>query len=208
MAFSRKIHWDRIYQSMQPGQVSWTQNIPETSMSMIRKFNLLKSSAIIDIGGGDSKLVDCLLDEGYEDITVLDISGEAIQRAKQRLGKRADVVKWMIGDITEFEPTRTYSCWHDRAAFHFLTEPAEIKKYLEIARKAITGYLVLSTFSDKGPRRCSELDVCQYAESELTEQFQNGFDKICCLREDHITPFQTKQNFLYCSFRRQSVATD
>ena len=157
---------------------------------------------MIDIGGGDSKLVDFLLDEGFEDITVLDISAKALEKAKQRLGDLADKVKWIVSDITEFEPPTTFDLWHDRATFHFLTNKEQITRYMNTARKAVKGYLTIGTFSDNGRKKCSGLDIKQYNEQTLTAELQNGFDKIRCITEDHITPFNTTQNFLFCSFKR------
>lgn len=198
---SRK-HWETVYETKNPDQVSWTQGVPKTSLDFIHSFGLAKSAKVIDIGGGDSRLVDFLLDEGFENITVLDISSKALEKAKQRLGDKAGKVHWIVSDITEFQPDTTYDVWHDRAAFHFLTTKDQVAKYLDTARKAVTGFLIIGTFSDKGPKKCSGLDIQQYSEETLTAQLQNGFDKIRCTTEDHITPFGTTQNFLFCSFKR------
>jgi trans-aconitate methyltransferase len=199
---SRKEHWEKVYSSKLPHEVSWTQELPKTSLDFVHSFNLPKSVNIIDIGGGDSKLVDYLLDEGFENISVLDISEKAIERAKVRLGEKAVKVNWIVSDVTEFHPTSTYDCWHDRATFHFLTSQGDITTYLEIARQAVKGFMAIGTFSDKGPKKCSMLDVHQYTEEELQTQLQNGFDKLKCVTEDHTTPFNTVQNFLFCSFKR------
>jgi 2-polyprenyl-3-methyl-5-hydroxy-6-metoxy-1,4-benzoquinol methylase len=198
-----KVHWENVYASKQPNEVSWTQEVPETSLTFIHSFLLAKDARIIDIGGGDSKLVDFLLTEGYQNITVLDISENAIARAKKRLGTKANVVKWIVSDITEFAPTETYDVWHDRATFHFLTTPEQIHKYMATARKAVKGYVTIGTFSENGPKKCSGLDIKQYSETQLQEELSNGFQKIRCINEDHITPFNTKQNFLFCSFKKQ-----
>jgi len=199
---SRKEHWEKVYSSKLPHEVSWTQELPKTSLDFVHSFNLSKSANIIDIGGGDSKLVDYLLDEGFENISVLDISEKAIERAKARLGERAVRVNWIVSDVTEFHPKTSYDCWHDRATFHFLTTPGDITTYLEIARQAVKGFMAIGTFSDKGPKKCSMLDVHQYTEEELQTQLQNGFEKLKCVTEDHTTPFNTVQNFLFCSFKR------
>lgn len=199
---SRKEHWEKVYATKQPHEVSWTQELPQTSLSLIHSFNLSKTASIIDIGGGDSKLVDHLLDEGFQNISVLDISEKAIERAKQRLGDKAAKVNWIISDVTEFKPTETYACWHDRATFHFLTRKEDINKYLTIAKQVVNKFMIIGTFSDKGPKKCSMLDVHQYTEEDLTQQLQNGFKKLKCLTEDHTTPFNTLQNFLFCSFKR------
>jgi len=199
---NRKEHWEKVYQTKQPHEVSWTQELPKTSLDFLHSFSLPKTASIIDIGGGDSKLVDYLLEEGFENISVLDISEHAIERAKNRLGEKANKVNWIVSDVTEFHPTTTYDCWHDRATFHFLTEEAEMNTYLNTARQAINSYMVIGTFSDKGPTKCSMLNVHQYTEEELQMQLQNGFEKLKCVTEDHITPFNTTQNFLFCSFKR------
>ncbi len=199
---SRKEHWEKVYSTKQPNEVSWTQEIPKTSLDFFHSFNLPKSANIIDIGGGDSNLVDYLLNEGYENISVLDISETAINRAKQRLGEKAIKVNWIVSDVTEFKPSSSYDCWHDRATFHFLTSSDDMNVYLETARQAVNGYMVIGTFSDKGPKKCSMLDVHQYTEEELQHQLSDGFTKLKCLTEDHKTPFNTIQNFLFCSFKR------
>jgi 2-polyprenyl-3-methyl-5-hydroxy-6-metoxy-1,4-benzoquinol methylase len=177
--------------------------VPTTSLNLIRSFAIDKSAGIIDIGGGDSNLVDYLLDEGYSNITVLDISGEALERAKKRLGAKADNVKWIESDITEFKPTEQYAVWHDRAAFHFLTTPEQIANYVDTATKAVTGYLAIGTFSKNGPKRCSGLDITQYNQEKLQATFAIGFEQLECLTEDHTTPFNTTQNFIFCSFRKR-----
>ena len=202
MDSTRKKHWETVYETKRPDQVSWTQSIPKTSLDFIHSFGLTKTSKIIDIGGGDSKLVDYLLNEGFENITVLDISAKALDRSKQRLGDRAHKINWIVSDITEFQPPETYDLWHDRATFHFLTTTDQVAKYLDIARNVVTGYLTIGTFSNNGPKTCSGLDIRQYSEQELTTELQNGFDKLRCITEDHTTPFGTTQNFLFCSFKR------
>lgn len=194
-------HWDHIYSIKQPHEVSWTQDIPQTSLDFIHNCNMSKSSAIIDIGGGDSKLVDFLLDEGYTNITVLDISEKALRKAKDRLGSRADKVTWIVSDVLEFIPDREYEIWHDRAAFHFLTTTKQIERYISIARKSLKGFLTIGTFSENGPEKCSGLTIKQYNEDQLERTLAEGFTKIRCIAEDHITPFNTLQNFLFCSFK-------
>lgn len=203
MAESASRFWDNIYMLKKPTEVSWTQEVPKTSLDLIHSFGLPKTAKIIDVGGGDSKLVDHLLAEGFENITVLDISAKALERAKQRLGDKAQKINWVVGDITAFKPHMTFDLWHDRAAFHFLTSDEQVAKYLDIARDAVSGFITIGTFSDKGPEKCSGLPITQYSEEKLTGVFQNGFDKICCLTEDHITPFNSSQHFLFCSFKRK-----
>lgn len=199
---NRKKHWETIYETKKPEQVSWTQAVPSTSLDFIHGFHLPKNAPIIDIGGGDSKLVDYLVDEGYENITVLDISQKALDRVKERLGEKAGKVNWVVSDITEFHPQTKYAVWHDRATFHFLTTAEQIEKYLATAENAVTGFMAIGTFSENGPEKCSGLPIKQYNEAQLQAQLQHGFDKIRCITEDHVTPFQTKQNFLFCSFKK------
>jgi cyclopropane fatty-acyl-phospholipid synthase-like methyltransferase len=208
MTDNSKNHWENIYSSKQANEVSWTQELPKTSLDFVHTAKLGKDAKIIDIGGGDSKLVDYLLDEGYENISVLDISAKAIERAKKRLGSKATKVDWIVSDITEFEPTTKYDFWHDRAAFHFLTTEPQIAKYLTTARQTVkeNGVITIGTFSDSGPKKCSGLDIKQYTEKALTNELQKGFKKIKCITEDHTTPFNTKQNFLFCSFKRSDLS--
>ncbi|MGK0309173.1 MAG: 2-polyprenyl-3-methyl-5-hydroxy-6-metoxy-1,4-benzoquinol methylase [Urechidicola sp.] len=202
MKLDRKKHWETVYEIKNPDQVSWTQETPKTSLEFIHSFGLKKTAKIIDIGGGDSKLVDYLLEEGFENITVLDISAKSLEKAKNRLGEKAKKVNWIVSDITEFEPNMTFDVWHDRATFHFLTTPEQIKNYMKTARKSVSGFLTIGTFSKNGPKKCSGLTIKQYDEGGLTSELKDGFDKIKCVTEDHLTPFDTKQNFLFCSFKR------
>jgi 2-polyprenyl-3-methyl-5-hydroxy-6-metoxy-1,4-benzoquinol methylase len=199
----KRNHWETVYETKNPDQVSWTQEVPKTSLDFIASFGLTKKSKIIDIGGGDSKLVEYLLNEGFENITVLDISAKALEKAQNRLGDKAKKINWVVSDITEFEPKTTYDIWHDRATFHFLTTTEQVSKYMETARKSVNGYLTIGTFSENGPTKCSGLDIKQYNEETLTNELNIGFDKIRCVTEDHLTPFNTTQNFLFCSFKRQ-----
>lgn len=198
-----KNHWENVYETKNPDQVSWTQTKPQTSLDFIASLGLGKEAKIIDIGGGDSNLVDFLLQEGYENITVLDISAKALEKAKERLGEAASKVQWIATDITEFEPTETYDIWHDRAAFHFLTTPEQVSKYIDITEKSITGFMILGTFSKNGPTKCSGLDIQQYDDESLSEKFESGFERIKCITEDHTTPFGTTQNFVFCSFKKR-----
>jgi trans-aconitate methyltransferase len=203
MKLDKKKHWETVYETKNPDQVSWTQEKPETSLEFIHSFGLKKTAKIIDIGGGDSKLVDYLLDDGFENISVLDISAKALEKAKNRLGEKAKKVNWIASDITEFKPNMTFDVWHDRATFHFLTSPDQIKKYMIIARKSVNGFLAIGTFSQDGPKKCSSLEIKQYNEQQLTSELKNGFDKIKCVTREHLTPFGTAQNFLFCSFKRK-----
>ena len=197
-------HWNHIYSTKGEDELSWFQPYPKTSMEFVELFHLPPDANIIDIGGGDSHFVDALLDKGYKNIWVLDISAAAIEKAKHRLGGKADTVHWIVADVTEFQPQLQFDLWHDRAAFHFLTSEEKIYRYVSIAEGAIkkNGYLVLGTFSEAGPKKCSGLDIKQYSEASMSARFEVSFERIKCISEDHETPFHTMQNFLFCSFRR------
>ena len=200
-----KIHWDRIYSTKTSKELSWTQSVPQTSLDFLHNLNIPKNSPIIDVGGGESVFVDCLLREGYTDITVLDISEQALANNRERLGPEdASRVQWIVSDITTFAPTRKYHFWHDRATFHFLTSESQIAGYISLASRAIDpqGFLMIGTFSENGPAKCSGLPVVQYSEDLLSSTLAANFRKIRCLKEDHETPFHTLQNFLFCSFRK------
>ncbi|TYB70033.1 class I SAM-dependent methyltransferase [Bizionia gelidisalsuginis] len=204
MTIDKKEHWETVYKTKTPEQVSWTQEIPRTSLDFIASLNAEKTAKIIDIGGGDSKLVDCLLDDGYKNITVLDISKKAIDKAKARLGDRAELVNWVVSDIINFKPNTTYDIWHDRAAFHFLTTPEAINCYIELTKNAVSGFMILGTFSENGPEKCSGLAISQYSENTLEHTFKGDFSKLNCKTEDHTTPFNTTQNFVFCSFEKRN----
>ena len=206
MSISQKFHWEKIYQTKQPNEVSWTQEVPVISLEYVRSFKLPKNASIIDVGGGDSKLVDFLLQEGYTDITVLDISEAAIERAKQRLGDLAQKVTWVVSDVLNFNSEKKFDVWHDRAAFHFQTEGADIKKYIKIVKSLAKDKVVIGTFSIDGPTKCSGLTIKQYEELTMKELFEtNSFKNIECKREDHITPSGNVQNFVFCSFYKAAA---
>jgi 2-polyprenyl-3-methyl-5-hydroxy-6-metoxy-1,4-benzoquinol methylase len=200
-----KSHWENVYQTKRPDEVSWTQAIPETSLKTILSWNLPKSASIIDVGGGDSLLADFLLEQGYENITVLDISAAAIEKVKLRLGVKASKVKFVVSNILDFAPAEKFAVWHDRAAFHFLTEPNEIAKYVAIAEKYIepNGKMMIATFSTQGPLKCSGLNIHQYDTLSLQETFGASFTLTEHHNENHTTPFNTQQNFLFASFERR-----
>lgn len=203
--FDRKKHWETIYRTKELKDVSWFQPTPTTSLQFIEESGISKTSKIIDIGGGDSFLVDFLLERNYTDITVLDISDAALQRAKQRLGANAQKVKWIVADAANFTPSEKYDVWHDRAAFHFLTNENEIAKYVETLKGALNnnGLFIIGTFSDQGPKKCSGIEIKQYSGQSISTLFLQEFEKIKCVTTDHLTPSNTIQNFLFCSFRRQ-----
>ncbi len=202
-----KQHWENVFATKKLNEVSWYQQTPKESLQFFNQLSVDKNAAVIDIGGGDSFLVDHLLDRGYTNITVLDISKSAIDKVKKRLGKKANRVKWIVSDILDFKNDSQYDCWHDRAAFHFLTTAEEVEKYISIAQKHIkpSGKLVMGTFSTNGPEKCSGLPVQQYDEDLLSNILQRWFSKIKCITTNHITPFKTVQNFLFCSFQKLSI---
>lgn len=202
MGKNLKAHWETVYETKSPQEVSWTQDIPQISLDFIQSFQLNKDARIIDVGGGDSLLVDHLLDLGFTHVSVLDISAYAIERAKVRLGERASLVHWIVSDINDFQPEITYDLWHDRAAFHFLTAPSDINRYASLVGNH-TRNLVIGTFSTDGPLKCSGLEIIQYDEVSLGELFRaEGFECIETKREVHQTPFGTSQNFVFASFRK------
>jgi len=204
MTTKKKQHWENVFHNKRPDQVSWTQEYPSTSMEIINTLALDKSLPIIDVGGGDSKLVDALLEKGYTDISVLDISEKALSRAKDRLGSSAKKVSWIVSDIVDFKPQKYYALWHDRASFHFLTDTTQIKRYTSLVEKWANKHLVLGTFSTDGPLKCSGLPVKQYNCTTLTEKFQKHFECLLCKSNIHTTPFDTKQHFIFSSFIRKS----
>ena len=196
---SIKSHWEKIYKEKSPQEVSWTQEIPSTSITFFNEFNLNKTSPIIDVGGGESKFVDYLIDKGYQDVSVLDISENAINRAQDRLGEKAKNVNWIISDINDFKPHKKYALWHDRAVFHFLTSKNEIKRYTENVMLNTENFIV-GTFSTSGPEKCSGLKITQYDESLLQKLFEENMIIKKVEYINHVTPFETTQNFIFCSF--------
>ncbi|MBS1558893.1 MAG: methyltransferase domain-containing protein [Bacteroidetes bacterium] len=206
--FDRKKHWETIYQTKNLNEVSWYQPVPETSLHFLKQFNIPTTAKIIDVGGGNSLLVDHLLDLGYQHISVLDISAQAINRAQKRLGARAKKVTWIVADAATYKPTDTYDFWHDRASFHFLTNEKEISNYIETIQQGLntTGVLVIGTFSEEGPKKCSGLEIKQYSETGMADRLKKYFEKIKCILVEHSTPFNTLQNFIFCSFRKWRTA--
>lgn len=201
----KKEHWNKVYENKKATEVSWYEPMPETSLDYIAECKLEKDAAIIDIGGGDSFLAEFLFGKGFTDITVVDISENAINRARQRLGEKADEIKWIVADAADFEPDRQYDLWHDRAAFHFFTEDGKVQKYMNTLKKAVKpgGYVVLGTFSETGPTKCSGLEIRQYSISEMQALFAEGFTTMSCKNVDHKTPSGGTQNFTFCSFQKQ-----
>ena len=202
----RKTHWETIYQTKKPTDVSWYQPKPTTSLNFISELNLKKDAKIIDIGAGESFLADFLLADGFTDLTILDISGEALDHARSRLAEKAKILKWITADISHFVPEEKYDLWHDRAAFHFLTEEIQVQNYLKTLINSINpgGYVILGTFSDKGPAKCSGIEIQQYSIAEMSDLLSDSFQKLHCENIDHITPSGAVQNFTFCSFQKKS----
>lgn len=208
--FDRQKHWEHLYQTTDTSTKSWYQSVPKISLSFFKENKIPLSAKIIDVGGGDSFLVDQLLDLGYQNITVLDISAAAIGKTKKRLGKNADKVQWLINDAADFLPEDTYDVWHDRATFHFLTKKDEINHYVTTAAKHIRpgGRMMIGTFSTDGPQKCSGILIQQYSAESLSQLFSPAFDMIKCEYNDHTTPGGSLQNFVFCQFQRKNKTED
>lgn len=202
--FNRHDHWENIFHKKHSTEVSWYEHKPQASIALIQKCGLPSNASIIDIGAGDSRLVDNLFGLGYRNISVLDVSETALGKIRSRIGQKADYVKFIQADACLFEPTEKYDLWHDRLTFHFLTEEIEIESYISILLHSLKkgGYFILSTFSDKGPTTCSGIDVKRYSEISMHELFKPYFEKNQCLTIDHTTPTGIKQNLIYCRFRK------
>lgn len=198
----RKNHWQQIFATKNIDEVSWYQPKPEASLALIAEAKLAKDAEIIDVGAGDSFLVDFLIAENYQNITVLDISGNAIERAKKRLSEKAKNVHWVVSDVLKLTTSKTFDLWHDRAMFHFLTNKEEIKQYVQIVAKHLNpgGRLILGTFSKEGPTKCSGIPIKQYDVEALKETFSDEFIVEKSVNLNHTTPFKTQQNFTFVSF--------
>jgi SAM-dependent methyltransferase len=203
---SRQAHWQNVYTKKGENEVSWFQENPAPSLELIAQVGATSASAIIDIGGGASRLVDKLVERGFKDITVLDLSEAALEAAKGRLGGRAAQVHWIVADATVWEPQKAYDIWHDRAAFHFLTEDRDRAAYvarLEGALK-VGGYAVIASFALDGPERCSGLPVVRYDPVSLGQTLGRAFQLVDTRRHAHATPWGSNQSFQFSVFRRGS----
>jgi 2-polyprenyl-3-methyl-5-hydroxy-6-metoxy-1,4-benzoquinol methylase len=199
-----KTHWEKVYTNKPPEAVSWYRAHLETSLALIERASPSRSAVIIDVGGGESTLVDDLLRQGYKNTTVLDVSQTAIDIAKSRLGSAADQVRWIVADITEIElEPRAYDLWHDRAVFHFLKEPKQRTLYVRQVIRAVkpSGHVIVSTFGPEGPTKCSGLEVMRYDAESLHGEFGARFRLVESSKEQHHTPSGTTQQFLYCYCR-------
>ena len=201
---ARQHHWENVYKEKGEYQVSWFQETPAVSLELLGIVGATPKSAVIDIGGGASRLVDALIDRNYGDVTVLDLSEPAIAIAKARLGERAVAVAWIVGDVTRWEPPRSYDVWHDRAAFHFLTEAGDRTAYAARLTRALRpgGHAIIGTFAMDGPERCSGLPVVRYDATRLSEVLGDSFALVETRRHEHQTPMGGTQRFQFSVFRR------
>ena len=201
---ARQAHWQSVYQTKGERDVSWFQETPAISLDLIRATGVNNSASIIDVGGGASRLVDALIDEGFDSITVLDLSEKALATSRARLGARAGHVKWVVADITTWQPSQTYDVWHDRAAFHFLTETNDQTAYAECVRKAVRlgGHVIIGTFALDGPERCSGLPVVRHDAASLGKGLGPSFELVERRNHAHQTPTGTIQRFQFSRFLR------
>jgi len=197
-------HWQGIYSTKAEADVSWFQKSPVLSIELIKKFNHGPAAQIVDIGGGTSRLVDALLDNGFRSITVLDLSEAALKKAKDRLEQKANSVTWIVDDATSWEPPAIYDVWHDRATFHFLTEKQARDAYLlRLERNLkIGGHVIIATFAPDGPERCSGLPIVRYSPETLAETLGDKYELVESRHDDHLTPWGAPQSFQFSVFRR------
>ena len=197
-------HWDRVYASKGERDVSWYTPHLERSLAFLETAHAGRTARIIDVGGGASTLVDDLLDRGYENLTVLDVSQTALDAARRRLGARSSRVRWICADVLDAPlPEAAYDFWHDRAVFHFLRDPSARERYVAAVRRSLRpgGHIVVATFGPHGPEKCSGLDVMRYSAEALHDEFGPGFSRLASAAETHLTPRGTEQEFIYCFCR-------
>ena len=202
----RTTHWQNVYATKGETEVSWFQDSPAISHEMIRAANPNLDAAIIDIGGGASRLVDVLLRDGYRNLAVLDLSANALDAAKKRIGAAASAVDWIVADVTTWRPAKTWDVWHDRAAFHFLTDPRDRAAYVERLRSAVApgGHVIIATFALDGPEKCSGLPVQRHDSASLSAELGPEFELVETRSELHHTPWHSTQAFQFSRFRRHS----
>jgi SAM-dependent methyltransferase len=205
---SRQAHWEGVYSKKGENEVSWFQENPAPSLELIAQVGARPASAVVDIGGGASRLVDNLVERGFQDVTVLDLSEAALEaaeaRLKARLGSRAAQVHWIVADVTVWEPSKAYDIWHDRAAFHFLTEERDRAAYVARLERGLKvgGYAIIATFALDGPERCSGLPVMRYDPASLGQTLGRAFQLVDTRRHAHVTPWGSDQSFQFSVFRR------
>jgi SAM-dependent methyltransferase len=196
-------HWETVHERVGPRGGSWYQAEPRISVALIQAFAVAKDTPIIDVGGGSSRLVDELIQQGFSDISVLDVSARALQLARARLGAAASRVRWLREDLLDWEPPRAYGLWHDRALFHFLVEPEQQERYVSLLRASVSpgGVVIMATFAPDGPDHCSGLPVARYRPQELVDVLGEGFTCLGSWREDHPTPGGATQPFIWVAAR-------
>ena len=201
----RRSHWDRVYGAKRFTEVSWYQEVPTRSLQQLFAAGVDPHTPVIDVGGGASTFVDHLLEQGFDDVTVLDISAAALEQTRERLGARVTDVMWLVGDVTAFTADRQYGVWHDRAVLHFLTDAADRTRYVDALRRALApgGHAVIATFGPDGPLKCSGLEVRRYDVELLGQLLGTEFELTDQAFEDHRTPWGAAQEFLYTSWRRK-----
>jgi SAM-dependent methyltransferase len=203
---SRKAHWETVYTTKDESEVSWFQDDPAPSLALIEQAQPAPDSAIIDVGGGTSRLVDALLSRGFRNVTVLDISAAALDLAALRLGRRAGEAQWIVADVTEWQPFRRFDIWHDRAAFHFLVDDEDRKAYIACLKQALRpgGHAIIATFAADGPEKCSGLPVNRYEPAGLAKELGEEFALVGSRRHAHATPSNSSQSFQFSIFRKRS----
>jgi 2-polyprenyl-3-methyl-5-hydroxy-6-metoxy-1,4-benzoquinol methylase len=204
----RQVHWENVYATKDENAVSWFQETPDISLDLVRATGVSASASIIDIGGGASRLADALLDKGFKTITVLDLSEKALAKSKARLGTKGAHVRWIVADITTWEPSQAYDVWHDRAALHFLTDPKDRAAYAERVSSAVRpgGHVIIGTFAPDGPERCSGLPVFRHDANSLSDILGTSFELVESRNHAHQTPMGTIQRFQFSRFRRLKYA--
>ncbi|MGE3643604.1 MAG: trans-aconitate 2-methyltransferase [Beijerinckiaceae bacterium] len=203
MTTERQAHWENVYSTKGEAEVSWFQETPAPSLELLALVGATSDAAIIDIGGGASRLVDALLAEGFKDISVLDLSAEALNVARARLGDAGNRVKWIVADATEWEPPQLYDVWHDRAAFHFLNGEQQQLAYVERMNRSlrIGGHVIMGTFALDGPEKCSSLSVTRHSTESLSTLLGEGFALVDSRRHEHATPWGAMQRFQFSTFK-------
>lgn len=198
-------HWQNVYATKTADEVSWYQERPSTSLDLIRATGIGPDARIVDVGGGASTLVDHLIAEGHQNLSVLDVAETALAKSRDRLGERAAQLDWIVADVTRWRPPHPFDVWHDRAVFHFLTEPKDRRAYVETMKEAVPqgGHVIIATFAPEGPERCSGLPVMRHGLESLAEELGDGFARAEHRREEHVTPAGRMQAFLYQRFVRR-----
>lgn len=203
---ARREHWETVYREKNEDEVSWFQGRASTSLALIARASSDRGARIVDVGGGASRLVDALVDDGYRNVAIVDVAAAALAKARERLGERADRVRWVVADLLAWTPDAIFDVWHDRAVFHFMTRPEERAAYLGAMRRALEpgGHAIIATFASNGPEKCSGLPVRRYEPDELAAELGPAFRLVESVREEHATPAGKTQAFQYSLFRRES----